>query len=137
MNNLIHKLLKYLEKIRLQFEGLEDWEWNKPIRCTQFYIQPQKKLHDSGYKMIKVIGILNNGKKVLRTCHSDVLHFKIHPDIKTYCGINTKYPLILYNFDVDKKGNMRFFTWDNMEFKLGADLSSMDITIVNKETEND
>lgn len=133
--NFIRKIIEDLKNIHGKYEF---YNWDKPLRCKTFYFLPQLKLHSSGYRMIKIIAITDDNKKYIKTVCSDVLHFKINPNVKVaYDDYLAEKPFLknIFNIDVTLGGITRFFIWHEAqcEFKLGSALSSFDIEIINKE----
>ena len=56
----ILNIFKKDELATLDKNKYEYAEWNIPIKCNCFYVIPQKELHDSGYKCLKIIACLEN-----------------------------------------------------------------------------
>lgn len=111
--------LKYGDEIPL-FEGI--------------YIIQQRKLHDSGYRLMYVIGHteyekeLKDFKYYLISCCSDVIDFE--PIFEKY--LNGNFDMCDLHLDIDKNGLIHIWTKSNKKLscKYGLNLSNCGLEIV-------
>lgn len=97
---------------------------------TGIYIIQERKLHDSGYRLMNVIGHTGDFKYYLISCCSDVIDFE--PIFNKLLARN--YDMCDLHLDINKNGIIHI--WTNSDKKLqcryGLNLSNCTLEIIDR-----
>ena len=94
-----------------------EWDKNTSI-YTSILISPSKQKHCSGWSSMTIVGCVDFVPKEILTSHSDDINWSISAELRTDCT----YPAGILHF------------WSKYGlFKVGYDLSSIDIKVAHKD----
>ena len=102
----------------LENKNILDWQTHH--ETTNFYVLPLRKIHESGYRKIKIAFYIDN-VLYTKTDYSDVLDFEYN--IKRLISDN------LFCMDVNANGVMQFFCRSRYKFRFTHCLSTCTIQI--------
>ena len=113
------------EMTRKGFEELPLREWNEEVIFDSLIILPGKArdLHDSGYRCMDFVAVLNKKPICRLSSCSDVIH------IDGIGGVRRRLPFTGWSIDcLPKSGLLRLFT--QAKISCGPSLSSFEVFIV-------
>lgn len=129
---------KSIEKwTRKEFETLPCRKWNEDIgEFDSLIILPTRHIHDSGYRCMDFVAVINNIPTVRLSGCSDVIHidgiggFELHWYLE-FGSVPNKVPPKDWSIDCLKtSGLLRLFS--HYKLVAGAALSSFEIYSINK-----
>ena len=110
---------------RKELEAAEDREnWQEPSTYSQIYLLPSRKKHDSGWSLVSIVGVKDDGS-LEAAAYCDDICWKHEPrkDRRDYTmRTDMTYP----------GGVVHCWGWST-EFVVGSSLSSTDVTVRQKE----
>lgn len=113
---------KYQKEMLINAVHIEDDKLREKI-FEMIYILPQRKKHDSGYKMMYVLGTATDKKTYLIATFSDVVEFENILKNKNFIDIHID---ILYD------GIIQFWCRRN-NFKVEFNLSTCEFSLIERE----
>jgi hypothetical protein len=130
----------FTEMTRKEFEGLPHRKWDETIVCNSLVILPgrAKDLHDSGYRCMDFVAIINREAKYLLSGCSDVIHVDGiggYGDnwLKKYGTSPNKIPVSGWSIDCLRKSGLLNMWPNSGRIKCGPAWSSFEIFALPKD----
>ena len=114
-------------KYTLKFlRGLPVRRWDTPSEYDALLVVPTREIHDSGWRLMAIVGCINGKGPVEIAAHCDVVDFQ-----------NVNSPRTIIKTDMDPNNNcVRVFS-NTARFLVGTSLSSTDVTILEGRGQNE